>query len=69
MERAGHHLEELHDKELTEEEKEILAESNPDLAAAAEKAAAEAPAPETDGGKTLVEEDGDYEEAYADEEE
>ena len=56
-------------KELTEEEKEILAESNPDLAAAAEKAAAEAPAPETDGGKTLVEEDGDYEEAYADEEE
>ena len=56
-------------KELTEEEKEILAESNPDLAAAAEKAAAEAPAPETDGGKTLVEEDGGYEEAYADEEE
>lgn len=56
-------------KELTEEEKKILAESNPDLAAAAEKAAAEAPAPETDGGKTLVEEDGDYEEAYADEEE
>lgn len=56
-------------KELTEEEKKILAESNPDLAAAAEKAAAEAPAPETDGGKTLVEEDGGYEEAYADEEE
>ncbi len=56
-------------KELTEEEKEILAESNPDLAAAAEKAAAEAPSPETDGGKTLVEEDGGYEEAYADEEE
>ncbi len=56
-------------KELTEEEKEILAESNPDLAAAAEKAAAEAPAPETDGGKNLVEEDGGYEEAYADEEE
>ena len=56
-------------KELTEEEKKILAESNPDLAAAAEKAAAEAPAPETDGGKTRVEEDGGYEEAYADEEE
>ena len=56
-------------KERTEEEKKILAESNPDLAAAAEKAAAEAPAPETDGGKTLVEEDGGYEEAYADEEE
>ena len=56
-------------KELTEEEKKILAESNPDLAAAAEKAAAEAPAPETYGGNTLVEEDGGYEEAYADEEE
>ena len=49
-------------KELTEEEKQILAESNPELAAqaeAAEKAALEAPAEDGEG----------YEEAYADDEE
>lgn len=55
-------------KELTEEEKQILAESNPELAAqaeAAEQAAAQAPdepAQDTDGG-------GDYEEAYAEDDE
>ncbi len=64
-------------KELTEEEKAILAEANPELmaqAAAAEQAAAEQAAlqPPADGAdddeaKTLVEEDGDYEEAYSDE--
>ena len=55
-------------KELTEEEKKILAETNPELAAQAaeaEKAAAETP----EQSKTLVEEDGDYEEAYAGEDE
>ena len=52
-------VEEEEPKELTEEEKAILAETNPELAAQAEQAAE---APE----KTLVEEDGDYEEAYAD---
>lgn len=55
-------------KELTEEEKQILAESNPELAAqveAAEKAAAEtAAAPEAPEGDS-----GDFEEAYADDEE
>ena len=56
-------------QELTEEEKKLVAESNPELAAqaeaaekakAAEAAAAEPEAPEEDGG--------DYEEAYAEEE-
>ena len=48
--------------ELTEEEKEIVAQSNPELAAQAEAAqrkAKETQAPSEDGG--------DYEEAYADE--
>ena len=57
-------------KELTEEEKEILAESNPELAARAEKAekaraeqaAAEPPVDESA-------DDGDYEEAYAEDDE
>ncbi len=60
-------------KALTEEEKEILAESNPELAAqaaaaeqAAEKAAIESGAVESDD--SAGEEDG-YEEAYADDEE
>ena len=50
-------------KELTEEEKQILDESNPELAAAAEKAA------ETEkAAEVPAEEDGDYEEAYAEDE-
>ena len=53
-------------KDLTEEEKQILAQSNPDLAAQAAEAekAAEAPVPDTPGP-----EDGDYEEAYSEDEE
>ena len=46
--------------ELTEEEKQILAETNPELAAQAAAAEKAIEAPETPS-----EEDGDYEEAYA----
>ena len=61
-------------RELTEEEKEILAESNPALAAqaeAAEKAAAieSAGAPEAPAGDAPTGDSGDYEEAYSDEDE
>ena len=60
-------------KELTEEEKQILAESNPELAAqaeAAEKAAAQAPAePVADEPAQDTDEVGDYEEAYAEDDE
>ena len=58
-------------KGLTEEDKQILAESNPELMAqaeAAEQAAIQAGA-EAAKEKTLVEEDGDYEEAYSEDEE
>ena len=58
-------------KELTEEDKKLLAESNPQLMAqaeAAEQAAIQAGA-EAAREKTLVEEDGDYEEAYSEDEE
>ena len=58
-------------KGLTEEDKQILAGSNPELMAqaeAAEQAAIQAGA-EAAKEKTLVEEDGDYEEAYSEDEE
>lgn len=58
-------------KELTEEDKKLLAESNPQLMAqaeAAEQAAIQAGA-KAAREKTLVEEDGDYEEAYSEDEE
>ena len=56
-------VEEAEPKKLTEEEKQILAESNPELAAQAAEAERTAEAPEAPA------EDGDYEEAYSEEEE
>ena len=51
-------------KELTEEEKQILAETNPELAAQAAEAEKTAQTPDTP-----VAEEGDYEEAYSEDEE
>ena len=57
-------VEEEETKELTEEEKKILAETDQSLAAQAAEAEKAAEAPESPGP-----EDGDYEEAYAEDEE
>ena len=57
---------------LTEEEKAILAESNPELMAqaeAAEQAAAQAPAVQEDEPTAAQDEEEGYEEAYSDEDE
>lgn len=57
-------------KELTEEEKEILAETNPELMAQAEAAQQAAPAPDASDEAPAAGEDGEsYEEAYAEDEE
>ena len=58
-------------KELTEEEKQILAESNPELAVQAAEAEKAAKAEKTADAPCVSEppEDGDYEEAYSDDEE
>ena len=57
-------------KELTEEEKEILAETNPELMAQAEAAQQAASAPDASDEAPATGEDGEsYEEAYAEDEE